>query len=83
MENLRITIFLLFLVLGGWDADGKGENFWDRAAHTIPNYFHNNETGDVACDSYHKYKEDVALLKDLGASHYRFSISWARVLPQG
>ena len=43
----------------------------------------NGDNGQVACDSYHKYKEDVQLLKNMGASAYRFSIAWTRILPQG
>lgn len=45
---------------------GKGENIWDRMVHTNPSFVYNEENGDVACDSYHKYKEDVQLIKDIG-----------------
>lgn len=51
----------------------------DRYTHTHPDA----ENGDVACDSYHKYKEDVEHLKFFGASHYKFSISWTRIMPCG
>ncbi|XKL61923.1 hypothetical protein PGB90_001756 [Kerria lacca] len=63
--------------------EGKGENNWDRITHTNPNFVQNNDNGDVACDSYHLYKEDVKLIKNIGFNMYRFSISWARILPDG
>lgn len=67
---------------GAWRADGKGLSIWDTFAHT-PLKVANNDNGDVACDSYHKIAEDVVALQNLGVSHYRFSISWTRVLPDG
>lgn len=51
--------------------------------HTNPSFVKNKDNGDVACDSYHKIKEDIAILKELGVSHYRLSISWPRILPEG
>lgn len=51
--------------------------------HNGPYLIKHNHTGDVACDSYHKYKEDVQLLKSLGAKIYKMSLSWARILPTG
>ncbi|XP_001637902.2 lactase/phlorizin hydrolase [Nematostella vectensis] len=67
---------------GAWNEDGKGPNIWDAFSHKTGN-IHNNENADIACDSYHKTDEDIQLLKSLGVSHYRFSISWARLLPDG
>ncbi|XP_032335258.1 lactase-phlorizin hydrolase isoform X1 [Camelus ferus] len=71
-----------YQIEGGWRADGKGLSIWDTFSHT-PLKIENNDTGDVACDSYHKIAEDVVALKNLGVSHYRLSISWTRILPHG
>jgi beta-glucosidase len=71
-----------YQVEGAWNEDGKGPSIWDTFVHT-PGKIANGETGDVSVDHYHRYKEDVALMKELGLDAYRFSISWARVLPDG
>lgn len=71
-----------YQIEGAWNEDGKGPSIWDTFCHVGGNV-HNNDTGDVACNSYHKIEEDVALLKNLGVGYYRFSISWSRVLPKG
>src|SRR5215468_5279068 len=72
-----------YQVEGAWDEDGKGESIWDRYAHT-PGKIKNGETGDIATDHYHRYQEDVALMKhEIGANAYRFSTSWARIFPEG
>jgi beta-glucosidase len=71
-----------YQIEGAWNEDGKGESIWDRYAHTTGN-MKNDDTGDVANDHYHRYKEDVALMKDIGATAYRFSISWPRIFPEG
>ena len=63
-------------------ADGGGLSIWDTFSHT-PGKIAWNDNGDLACDSYHRYDEDLALLKELGVSAYRFSVSWARVDPRG
>ncbi|MBC7975274.1 MAG: beta-glucosidase [Myxococcales bacterium] len=63
-------------------ADGAGPSIWQRFVHT-PGLTHNGDTGDVACDHYRRYAEDVALMKSLGMQAYRFSLSWSRILPTG
>ncbi len=63
-------------------ADGAGPSIWQRFAHT-PGMMHNGDTGDLACDHYRRYRDDVQLMRALGLQGYRFSINWARVLPEG
>jgi beta-glucosidase len=63
-------------------ADGAGPSIWQRFAHT-PGMTKNGDTGDVACDHYRRFREDIALMRELGLNAYRFSIAWARVLPEG
>jgi beta-glucosidase len=63
-------------------ADGAGPSIWQRFAHT-PGMMANGDTGDVACDHYRRFKDDVQLMRALGLKSYRFSVAWARVLPEG
>nr|BAP90524.1 beta-primeverosidase [Ophiorrhiza pumila] len=63
--------------------DGKGPSIWDTYAHKYPEKIADHSNGDVADDFYHRYKEDVQLMKYIGLNGFRFSISWARVLPHG
>lgn len=71
-----------YQIEGAYNEDGKGESIWDRftrwEAHIL-----NSDNGDVACDHYHRYKEDVALIKSLQIPCYGFTVAWTRVLPQG
>jgi len=71
-----------YQVEGAAKEDGRGPSIWDTFSHT-PGKTNNNATGDVADDHYHRYKEDVALMKALGVKTYRFSIAWPRVFPAG
>jgi len=71
-----------YQIEGAWNEDGRGASIWDTFCHT-PGKIANGETGDAAIDHYHRYKEDVALMAELGIQAYRFSISWSRVLPEG
>ena len=71
-----------YQIEGAWQEDGKGESIWDRFSHT-PGKIKNGWTGDRACDSYHRWQEDIALQKEMGLNSYRFSIAWPRIQPDG
>ncbi len=71
-----------YQIEGAANADGRGLSIWDTFSR-VPGKVRRGDTGDVACDSYHRYPEDVALMASLGLSAYRFSISWPRVQPGG
>ena len=71
-----------YQVEGAAYEDGKGLNLWDVFCKE-DGHVYEHHTGDVACDQYHRYKEDVAIMKELGLKAYRFSVNWARILPEG
>jgi beta-glucosidase len=71
-----------YQIEGAARTDGRGQSVWDTFSHT-PGKVNRGDNGDIACDSYHRYREDVALLSSLGLSAYRFSVSWPRVQPGG
>ncbi|MGL4734505.1 MAG: glycoside hydrolase family 1 protein [Enterovibrio sp.] len=71
-----------YQVEGAWNEDGKGMTNWDEFSK-IPGKTFEGTNGDVAVDHYHRYKEDVALMAEMGLESYRFSISWARIFPNG
>ncbi|VEN59589.1 unnamed protein product, partial [Callosobruchus maculatus] len=77
------TATAAYQVEGGWNASGKGENIWDHFTHHYPDFVKDHSTGDIACDTYHKWKEDIQILKDMGVNYHRFSLSWSRILPDG
>jgi beta-glucosidase len=71
-----------YQIEGAAHVDGRGQSVWDTFSHT-PGRVRGGDTGDIACDSYHRFREDVALLKSFGLNAYRFSVSWPRVQPGG
>ncbi len=71
-----------YQIEGGWNTDGKGPSIWDVFC-MIPGKIQGNDNGNIACDHYHRFREDVALMQSLGLKAYRFSISWSRIMPSG
>ncbi|GAC1645503.1 MAG: GH1 family beta-glucosidase [Chloroflexota bacterium] len=71
-----------YQIEGAATEDGRGESIWDRFSAT-PGKVRNGETGAIACDHYHRFRDDVSLMTELGLSAYRFSIAWPRILPSG
>ncbi len=71
-----------YQIEGAAREDGRGESIWDRYC-AIPGNVLGGDTGEVACDHYHRYREDVALMKQMGLKAYRFSVAWPRILPEG
>lgn len=76
------TATAAFQVEGAWKEDGKGESIWDRFCHT-QGRIRGGATADVACDDYHRFREDIGLVKQMNLKSYRFSISWPRIQPSG
>lgn len=76
------TATAAYQIEGASKDEGKGESIWDRFAH-IPGKIKNGDTGDVACDSYHRWREDIALMRAMNLNSYRFSISWPRIQAGG
>ncbi|MDX6475808.1 MAG: beta-glucosidase [Gaiellaceae bacterium] len=71
-----------YQIEGAANEDGRGESVWDRFCAT-PGKVRNGDSGAVACDFYHRYRDDIALMRELGLDAFRFSIAWPRVLPEG
>ncbi|MGH2651117.1 MAG: family 1 glycosylhydrolase, partial [Actinomycetota bacterium] len=71
-----------YQVEGAVGEDGRGPSIWDTFCR-MPGTIRHGDTGDVACDQYRRYEEDVALMADLGVGAYRFSVAWPRIQPQG
>lgn len=71
-----------YQIEGAADMDGRGPSIWDTFSKT-PGKVLNGDNGDVACDSYHRFEEDIQLMKELGIDIYRFSVSWPRIFPSG
>ncbi len=76
------TATCAYQIEGAVKEDGRGESIWDVFSHT-PGKIINGDNGDVACDHYHRWQEDIQLMKSLGLKSYRFSIAWPRILPEG
>jgi len=76
------TATAAYQIEGAVQEDGRGPSIWDTFSHT-PGKVEHDDTGDVACDHYHRYPQDVALMQHLGLRGYRFSVSWPRILPEG
>lgn len=71
-----------YQIEGAWQADGKGESIWDRFSHTAGK-IQDKTNGDIACDHYNRWPQDIELMREMGINSYRFSLSWPRILPQG
>jgi beta-glucosidase len=76
------TATAAYQIEGAWREDGKGESVWDRFTHT-PGALKRGENGDTACDSYHRWREDIALMRAMNLNSHRFSIAWPRLQPSG
>ena len=71
-----------YQIEGAVNEDGRGPSIWDKFSHTEGKIV-GDDNGDVACDHYHRYPGDIALMRELGLNAYRLSTSWSRILPEG
>ncbi|XP_055841329.1 myrosinase 1-like [Episyrphus balteatus] len=72
-----------YQIEGAWNEDGKGVSIWDDFTHKNPELVRDGSNGDIAINSYHRFDDDLEILNDLKVDHYRFSISWTRIFPNG
>ena len=72
-----------YQIEGAWNIDGKGPSIWDHMTHNKPRKIKNRDNGDIACDFYHRYYEDIALIKAMNFKVFRFSLAWSRIFPSG
>ena len=72
-----------YQIEGAWNEDGKGPSVWDHMTHSKPNKIKNKDNGDVACDFYHRYHDDIPLIKEMNFQVFRFSLAWTRIFPDG
>ena len=92
MPNLPLSAFpadfvwgtatAAFQIEGAATEDGRGESVWDRFCAT-PGKVRNGDSGAIACDFYHRYRDDIALMRELGIDAFRLSIAWPRIIPRG
>lgn len=71
-----------YQIEGAYNEDGRGLSIWDVYTREDGRIF-NNDNGDIACDHYHRFREDIKTMKEIGVKAYRFSISWSRIIPDG
>lgn len=72
-----------YQIEGAWNEDGKGESVWDHFTHNKQGKIKNKENGDISCDFYHRYPQDLALMQSMAIPNNRFSLSWSRLFPEG
>ena len=76
------TASAAYQIEGATTQDGRGASIWDQYVK-VPGAIENGDTGDIACNHYNRWREDVEIMRHLGLNAYRFSISWSRVIPKG
>ena len=80
--TLNLAATAAYQIEGAWNVDGKGPSIWDTFSHKKGKIL-NGDNGDVSCDFYHNYSQDLALLQSMNMDVFRFSTAWSRIMPEG